>query len=389
MATAKLRLRTKPNKNSKHVIVLIISQRGKQTEIATRYAVSKKDFKNGKILNSCKSVGNVREANIKLSRFLNEAWECIDELTVKRNILSMSAVDIANYIKKGKELKHISFSDYIEVFIKKIINNSTAEKYRTTAKFLKRNYGCLEFTDINKRWLHDFKKLRLEQVAPATVNIDLRNIRAVFNSAIYVDEYISSELYPFRNFEFAKSQARNLRLPIETLLKIRDYETTNKYVELARDIFMLSFYLIGINTSDLYGLKEIKDGRVEYVRKKTGKLYDIKVEPEAKQLIEKYKGSDSLLFFSREYANPRNLTKILNRKLKIIGADLGINNLVMYHARHSWAGIAAQAPIGAGKDLIAQALGHGKTTVTDTYFDYDVILVDRLNRNVLDMLAMF
>lgn len=36
------------------------------------------------------------------------------------------------------------------------------------------------------------------------------------------------------------------------------------------------------------------------------------------------------------------------------------------------------------KALNAQALGHGKTTVTDTYFDYE--LVDDLNRRVLDCL---
>jgi len=47
---------------------------------------------------------------------------------------------------------------------------------------------------------------------------------------------------------------------------------------------------------------------------------------------------------------------------------------------------AAKKPIGAGKPLIAQALGHGTTTVTDTYFDYDNELVDDLNRKVLDLL---
>ncbi len=389
MATAKLRLRSKANKDNTHTIVLIISQKGKQTEIATRYAVLKKDFRNERILNSCKSVGNVREVNTKLSKFLNEAWARIDELAEKRLVRGMSAVAIANYIKKGGAVKNISFSDYFEIFIEKIINGNTARIYRATANFLKKNYGHLEFTDINKRWLYDFKKLRLEQSTAATANLDLRNIRAVFNAAIYVDEYVSSELYPFRNFEFAKSQARNLRLPLGTILEIRDYKTDNKNVEVARDVFMLSFYLIGINTSDLYGLKEMKGDRVEYVRNKTGKFYDIRVEPEARKIIEKYRGSGTLLSFSSKYANPENLTKFLNKRLKVIGADLGIKGLIMYHARHSWAGIAAQAPIGAGKGLIAQALGHGKTTVTDTYFDYDVALVDKLNRNILDLLAIF
>ena len=46
----------------------------------------------------------------------------------------------------------------------------------------------------------------------------------------------------------------------------------------------------------------------------------------------------------------------------------------------------AKKPIGASKPLIAQALGHGRITVTDTYFDFDNELVDDLNRKILDLL---
>lgn len=76
----------------------------------------------------------------------------------------------------------------------------------------------------------------------------------------------------------------------------------------------------------------------------------------------------------------------MNKHLKIVGGVIGVPDLKMYHARHSWAGIAARKPVGASKSLIAQALGHGRITVTDTYFDYDNELVDDLNRRVLDLL---
>lgn len=66
--------------------------------------------------------------------------------------------------------------------------------------------------------------------------------------------------------------------------------------------------------------------------------------------------------------------------------ERNVPGLVMYHGWQTWAGIAARKPIGASKPLIAQALGHGRLTVTDTYFDYDTELVDDLNRRVLDLL---
>ncbi len=97
-------------------------------------------------------------------------------------------------------------------------------------------------------------------------------------------------------------------------------------------------------------------------------------------------GKEKLLIYQERYKGAETLQQALNRALKPIGKKMGVQELIMYHARHSWAGLAAKKPIGAGKPLIAQALGHGTTTVTDTYFDYDNELVDDLNRKVLDLL---
>lgn len=53
------------------------------------------------------------------------------------------------------------------------------------------------------------------------------------------------------------------------------------FMEKYRDLFMLGFYLIGINLSDMLELPSdcIKRGSIQYKRKKTGRLYDINVEP--------------------------------------------------------------------------------------------------------------
>lgn len=387
MATAKLKLRSSPNKDGLHVIIIQIYQKQTNTAIPTRYAVQKKHFKNERIMKSSIDVGSVREANLKLSRKLNEVWDYIEELEDKRIIERMTAVDIAKYIKNGGEKRmQDDFNSYLDKFIATKKNKSTKEKYQSTANYLKRNYDKLFFEDITKSWLYKFKNKRLEQFSPSTVNIDLRNIRAVFNHAIFVDETIPIKSYPFRKFEFAKTTPRNLRRSLDEIKGIRDFETDNILEQRAIDFFMLSFYLIGANTSDIYNLKEIKDGRIEYYRNKTSKFYSIKLEPEALLLFKKHKGEKELLFFQENYASVNSLTQRINDKLRIIGQSIGISNLTMYHARHSWAGLAAKHPIGAGKDLIAQALGHGKTTVTDTYFDYDTKLVDDLNRRVLDLL---
>jgi integrase len=56
--------------------------------------------------------------------------------------------------------------------------------------------------------------------------------------------------------------------------------------------------------------------------------------------------------------------------------------LSTYWARHTWATIAASLDIP--KETIAHALGHGSTTVTDIYIDFDMKKVDDANRKVLN-----
>lgn len=107
------------------------------------------------------------------------------------------------------------------------------------------------------------------------------------------------------------------------------------------------------------------------------------------EIIERRKGLNKFLIFQERYGDYNTVNKQMNKYLKRIGRhpEINVPGLIMYHARHSWAGIAARKPIGASKALIAQALGHGRITVTDTYFDYDTELVDDLNRKVLDLLV--
>ncbi|WP_088655995.1 site-specific integrase [Geofilum rhodophaeum] len=389
MATARLVLRRSTNKEGLYPIVVLISHKGTNTEIATKVAIEKKYWDNGRIKRGCPQVDNVREANTKLSIKLNDVHYFLDVLEEKRRLDSMTAKQISDFVKKGgKAHSDRSFVDYFEEYIPQIDNEGTREKYVYTLKVLKKYSPTLFLSEINKPWLYRFKEWRMQQVTPATVNMDLRNIRALINRAIDVDEIVGQEVYPFRKFEFCKLEPRNLRLPVETIQAIRDIDLPRETDRNARDFFMLSFYFIGINNVDLFNLEPMEGGRVEYVRKKTSKRYSIKVEPEALEIINRHRGKRSFLDFTERYSRPNTVNKMINYYLKRIGGleEINVPDLVMYHARHSWAGIAARKPIGASKPLIAQALGHGRLTVTDTYFDYDTELVDDLNRRVLDLL---
>lgn len=153
--------------------------------------------------------------------------------------------------------------------------------------------------------------------------------------------------------------------------------------------------LIGINTVDLHRLKNVVNGRIEYRRAKTGRLYSIKVEPEAMEIIEKYKGKTGLLVIADRWSDHRNFRHQINKALQRIGSVQRVGKggkkmitalfpeLTTYWARHTWATIAADLDIPDA--IISQALGHaGENSTTDIYINRNQRKVDEANRRVLD-----
>lgn len=257
--------------------------------------------------------------------------------------------------------------------------------YNKVKSFAGKKFEILRFEDITKDWLTRFDTF-MSQTSPSknSRSIHLRNIRTVFNDAI--DNDVTSA-YPFRKFKIKGEPTRKRAMSVDILRKIFNANLPEWMVKY-RDMFKLSFMLIGINVVDLCSLKEIEDGRIYYIRSKTHRQYSIKLEPEAEEIINRYRGKGQLLYMLDTVKNYRmfynRFTVGLNSIKDIINeeGEVSIKELTTYWARHSWATIASN--IGIPKDTIAEALGHGGHTVTDIYIDYDMGLVDEANRKVID-----
>lgn len=230
----------------------------------------------------------------------------------------------------------------------------------------------LMFDAVNPTWLRQFDKWLSENGCPSVNarSIHLRNIRTVFNAAI--DDGITNN-YPFRKYRIKSEQRQNTGIGVDALRKIITKELSGS-LKNARDCFLLSFYLIGINMADLI-LLETVGNKVIYNRQKTGKLYEFKLQPEAKALL-------PALGWAQHYKNAHSLVMMINRHLKTIGKMVDIQGLTTYSARYTWANIAAGLDIP--KETIAQALGHTRPTVTDVYITFDNSKVDKANRKVID-----
>lgn len=297
--------------------------------------------------------------------------------------------------------KNILF--YIDEYIKTKPKESTKQVFLTTKKRIESFDAHANFETIDRDWLERFQAHELLKGRLINgIGIDLRNIRTVFNWAI--DNEITTK-YPFRKFSIKTERQQYLYLNAEEMREYRDFPV-EPFMEKYRDLFMLGFYLIGINLSDLLELPAdcIKHGRIQYKRNKTGRLYDIKVEPEAMEIINKYKGKEYLLnVLDGCQTKESSFRRTLGDYLKRIGPTKMEKNkkgalikkmitplhkdIVWYTARRSWATIAASIDIP--KETIGKALGHSEwdSSTTDLYIQFDNKKIDEANRKVIDYLS--
>ena len=341
---------------------------------------------------------HARPLSAQLARLKDDVDLVFQDLARKNVLQQMTVQELRE--KVARVLNPDAYASNDDRFVGRFIRfmemkkPSTRALYRCTLSRMRAycpEVDAMRFEQVNREWLTGFD-LFLSQTSPSknARNLHLRNIRAVFNYAI--DEEVT-HAYPFRRFKIRPVATRKRSLSVERLRELFAAEV-EPYAVQYLDMFKLTFMLCGINKADLCALKEIVDGRVEYYRAKTGRFYSVKVEPEALEIINRYRGCGQLLDMMDRYKSSTYFGQHLNRALQRIGAverrgrggkkyfEPLCPGITTYWARHSWATIAASLDIP--KETIAAGLGHGGNTVTDIYIDFDRRKVDEANRRVLD-----
>lgn len=124
------------------------------------------------------------------------------------------------------------------------------------------------------------------------------------------------------------------------------YEETHagKWLEnrhdLAKDCFLLSFCLIGMNSADLYGCTEYMDGSIAYHRAKTrdrrgdGARMVVQVPAVVEGIFRRRMDvtGERVFDFHRHYSTASSFNRAINLGLKRIGSILGIEDLEYYAA---------------------------------------------------------
>lgn len=382
-------------KDGSFPIALSIRWNNKTKRIATPYSCKIDNWDVDKQLYNSKEP-NYQRKNIHLKEIISKVERFIIDILESREKISENRFyDNIIYIVKGKEIiEKYYFVEYIEEFASTKTRKTTKEVYEYTKRKIEEFDPKCTFETIDRSWLTKFERWMIGSgMKTNACAVHMRNIRAVFNYCID-EEYTT--LYPFRKFKIKKEETRKRSLTVEQLRILRDYPC-EEYQVRYRDIFMLMFYMIGINAIDLFHAKEsdVVDGRLEYKRSKTGKLYSVLIQPEAQAIIDKYKGKKYLLNVLDDYKNYKDFLHRMGDALKDIGPverkGLGgkkirqplFPDISSYWARHTWATIAASLDIP--KEVISAGLGHEiGSSITSIYIDFNMKKVDDANRAVID-----
>lgn len=271
-----------------------------------------------------------------------------------------------------------------------------AKNIMSAIQWLKRHYPSLAITRITLAEVENMQIKMRETMSQTSANTHLRHIRTLFNAcADSLDDESIIKRYPFRKFKFRPDdKPKEKALDIETLRKIIFFPQHRfERVNMARDIFTLSFVLLGMNTKDLYCCTEFDGVRIKYIREKTKRkgekaLIAPLVPNEIREIFDRYRDSEGKRVFNfyKQYSSSENFYRAIDKGLEVICEELGISQkITAYWARHSFATIARN-DCNIPKDDVSICLTHSSgLDITDRYIEKDWSKIDRAQRATIDL----
>lgn len=395
-------------KDGTYNIKIRVTHNQQKRYLATPYYITKDDItqKTFKIKNQY-YIDKADEIIKRYRRKCDNCGELIKAMTVDQVVNLISSpereekfdLDIVAYgrqlVKRLKDTGHegnaLTYDNALNNLVK-FAEHEIISIHEITTKFVK---DWIEWIKVQPARPNRKKGERAQSLYPS-------NIRALHNLA--KEEFnnedmgiIKIPLSPFKKLPKAP-QSRKRALDVKQLRKLISLEYTtilqpgNNRFNLAKDVFLLSFGLVGMNAVDLYYCDNYKNGRITYQRTKTKNRrsdkaeISIKVETEIKALFDKYRDPKGVRVFGfyHWYSSVDAFTAALNIGLKKIGSLLGVEDLEFYAARHTWATIATN-DAGVDKFTVHTALNHvdEKMKVTDLYIKKSWDPIDKANKKVL------
>ncbi|MFA9391166.1 MAG: site-specific integrase [Prolixibacteraceae bacterium] len=404
MVSIKVRLLPyKKNKKGEHPIVIQLIHNRKRSIISIgHYLLPKQwDPEDQNAIEKAKTKDELlylKKLNILIAEKVNSVKKIIVDLEQIGKPFSID--EILDQVKEHRSITTVFI--YGEIVSKKMLEagrtgNSKYYVASLTAFKKFRNYKDLTFDELNYKMITRFEEhLQKQQCKINTIAAYMKVIRALCNGAIK-EGLAKQEYYPFSKYKIKHEKTTKRAIIKGSISEMRQLDFSNRpELELARNIFLFSFYCRGMSFVDIANLqaKNIIGERLYYSRNKTNQKFTIRLTEPMLEIIKKYNNLDdpnSYVFpmitniEGDTYLQYQNAMRLTNKKLKIIGKMLGLSiPLTTYVSRHSWATIAKRQGIPTA--IISEGLGHETEHTTQIYLDsFENDVLDDANDLITDI----
>ena len=322
MATLKIEIKSGEGRKTFSVSFLVCQGKSKK-RIPTGIKVAPSELSaNGK------RIKDLNKARL-IEKMRRDLQDRIDALSLELTGRDMDASEIVRRITLSRDGETLDFFEFTEKWMSETSTKSK-EIYVCMLKSLSLFVGCkrLPFREITYRFLSGYEpflrgKPRAQSLYIGLMRHMYRIALREYGNIVYGD--VAGD--PFLRYRVPRQvQKKGVRaLTADELCRIARYEGTGVRDTLARDCFLLSFCLMGMNTVDMYQCETYKNGMICYNRAKTkDRRYDsayieVVVHERVKALVERYRGKSRVFSFSSRYYTAQTFNRNVNIGLKVVG----------------------------------------------------------------------
>lgn len=343
---------------------------------------------------------------IKNQQILDRGDDLIREYRRKLNTLMLELNDIpfariVERLKMKDESTGIYFTDYCSKWLSENESKKGIRNYHTAIRSFIHFHGDRKIlmSEVTVARMNDYvrylsgKKRAISLYTNAIVKIfsDARDYYNDYdNNVIRIRESLSGFKTPKQNI------AEKRAVEVDVIRKIMNLPRHGDkgLFDQARDCFLISFCLMGINAIDLYNLTDYDGKTITYHRTKTrdrrsdGARMVVHVPAIIKPILDEYLSHserENVLNFADRYSNCTIFNCNLSIGLKRVREALGLDRLQFYSARHSMATIAVndvRIPIYIVNDMLCHI--DESMRVTNLYVKKDYSAINEANKTLIE-----
>ncbi|SEC44314.1 hypothetical protein SAMN04489761_3008 [Tenacibaculum sp. MAR_2009_124] len=366
-------------------VVVKLSHKGdkKPFSLGINFFEDEWDFKKEEPLNNKRDILYIKKKKLLLEELL---FMALDDPSINFEYIKLKL--------KGEEetVTTQCFYEFSEFYIgelKKKLDDKGLEKignansYAAAIAQMKVFRKKLMFSEIDYTLLSNFKNWQFSKGNKKnTIAAYMKSYRALYNEAARRGLIENKKPFEgvFKGITVKSNRTQKKHISKETLKILEDIEGLPFGRQRCLDLWLLQFYLGGVDFKDLYFLEnfQIAKGRVFFTRGKldeNGYQFDLKIFPKAAKIIDKYRMKNDRFvfpwrkdytgyktFYSRVLTNLLRIQKDYEINVEPMGANFGTKV-----SRHTFATIGSRLFIEP--DILRTLMGHERDDIDMVYKD--------------------